>query len=215
VDAVDLPHAPLKRICLSPGRIGPPMAKNTRTAILDAAEELIQIRGANGISYASISGRVKIRKASIHHHFPTKEVLVEEIVRRYSERFFKAVDTISASKASAPKKLRRYADLFDATLRAAPGKRVCLCGMLGAEFDSLSPRAAVLLREFYQQNEARLAAILAEGRRDGSLKFEGDPRTVGLTLFSMLEGAMFVARADGGTRQFKKLSKRALTLVGG
>jgi TetR/AcrR family transcriptional repressor of nem operon len=191
------------------------MAKGTRTRILDAAEELIQIRGANGISYASIAGRVKIRKASIHHHFPTKEVLVEEIVRRYSQRFFKRVDVIAASKLSAPQKLRKYANLFDATLRAPPGKRVCLCGMLGAEFDSLSPRAAVLLRQFYQENEARLAAMLLEGRRDGSLKFSGDPRTVGLALFSMLEGAMFVARADGGPRQFKKLSKRALSLVRG
>ena len=191
------------------------MPPDTRTAILDAAEELVQVNGANAISFASISERVKIRKASIHHHFPTKEALIEELVRRYSARFLARVDIIIGSKTTAARKLRAYANLFDATLTAPPGKRVCLCGMLGAEFESLSPAAARLLRDFYRENEARLGGLLAQGRREGSLKFTGDPGTVGLTLFAMLEGAMFVARADGGPRQFRQLSDRALRLVGG
>src|SRR5689334_9607965 len=48
-----------------------PMArKDTKTAIMDAAQELIQRGGANAMSYQDISEAVGIRKASIHHHFP-------------------------------------------------------------------------------------------------------------------------------------------------
>jgi len=177
------------------------------------AEELVQTHGANGISFATISERVGIRKASIHHHFATKDDLVEELVRRYSGDFLAEVDSILASRRSATAKLQAYMRLFDATLEASPGKRVCLCGMLGAEYASLSPKAAFLLTAFYRENEERLALILEAGRRERSLAFAGNARTVGMSLFSFLEGAMLVARADGGPRQFKELSDGVVRLL--
>ncbi|HKZ60173.1 MAG TPA: TetR/AcrR family transcriptional regulator [Candidatus Thermoplasmatota archaeon] len=185
----------------------------TRTAILNVAEELVQTHGANGISFATISERVGIRKASIHHHFATKDDLVEELVRRYSGDFLGEVDSILASRRSATAKLQAYMRLFDATLEASPGKRVCLCGMLGAEYASLSPKAASLLKAFYRENEERLALILEAGRRERSLAFAGNARTVGMSLFSFLEGAMLVARADGGPRQFKELTDGVVRLL--
>jgi TetR/AcrR family transcriptional repressor of nem operon len=185
----------------------------TRTSILNVAEELVQTHGANGISYATISERVGIRKASIHHHFPTKNDLIEELVRRYSGDFLSHVDAIVVSRRAPAAKLQAYVRLFDATLEASPGKRVCLCGMLGAEYAALSPKTAALLKAFYRKNEERLAAILEEGRRDRSLAFTGQARTLGLSLFSFLEGAMLVARADGGPRQFKELTDGVLRLL--
>lgn len=185
----------------------------TRKAILDAAELLIQTRGANAISYATISELVGIRKASIHHHFATKDLLVEQLVERYSADFLRAVDAIIAEDTRAPAKLKAYIRLFDKTLRAVPGERVCLCGMLGAELDSLSPKAASDLQRFYRNNEERLAAILEAGRKEGTLKFDGDPRVLGMSIFAFLEGALIVARADRGARQFGQLSSRVLRLV--
>ena len=60
---------------------------DTKTAILDAAQDLIQRVGANAMSYQHISEAVGIRKASIHHHFPSKETLLEELIGRYSRQF--------------------------------------------------------------------------------------------------------------------------------
>jgi TetR/AcrR family transcriptional repressor of nem operon len=55
---------------------------DTKTSILDAAQALIQRGGANAMSYQHISDAIGIRKASIHHHFPTKEVLLEAVIQR-------------------------------------------------------------------------------------------------------------------------------------
>ena len=46
--------------------------RDTRAALLDAAERLIRERGYAGVSYADLAGLVGVRKASIHHHFPGK-----------------------------------------------------------------------------------------------------------------------------------------------
>lgn len=188
---------------------------DTRTAILDAAQELIQTAGANGISYRHISDVVKIRKASIHYHFPTKEKLIEEVIRRYRVRFLGLVDGIMASTDPAPTKLRRYIGLFETTLRHGRGVKVCLCGMLGAELASLGSPAAAQLRRFYRENAERLARILDEGREAATLQFTGDVQTVGMLVFSLLEGGMMVARAHGGIKQFRRLGDQVPKLLGG
>jgi len=53
---------------------------HTRTRILDTAQDLVQRIGANAMSYQHISEAVGIRKASIHHHFPKKEDLLEALI---------------------------------------------------------------------------------------------------------------------------------------
>lgn len=161
----------------------------TRTAILDAAQELLQTRGANGISYQHISDVVKIRKASIHYHFPTKQKLIEAVLQRYCANFMKSVDAIIASTDPAAVKLRKYIGLFDQTLRNGACRKVCLCGMLGAELTSLGRPAAAQIRRFYNENTERLAKILEEGRKTGTLRFDGEVKTVGMLVFSLLEGA--------------------------
>lgn len=187
--------------------------KDTREAILDAAESIIQTYGANGISYQTISDIVQIRKASIHYHFPTKEKLIEDLVRRYSLRFLTLVDAFVDSPLSAPTKLERYIALFEQTLEDRSGMKVCLCGMLGAELASMGSPTVKILRNFYSENIDRLARILEEGRKAGSLKFSGDAEALGGLIFSLLEGAMIIARAADGVDQFRSIRKQLLKII--
>jgi TetR/AcrR family transcriptional repressor of nem operon len=187
--------------------------KDTKTAILDAAQSIIQTCGANGISYQHISDIVNIRKASIHYHFPTKDKLIEELVRRYSLNFLTLVDKFMDSPIPAATKLRKYVELFEKTLQDAPGMKVCLCGMLGAELVSLGSPTVLLLRDFYRENVNRLERILEEGRTTGSLSFSGDGKSLGVLVFSLLEGAMVIARTDGGVGQFRSVKNQLLRLL--
>jgi TetR/AcrR family transcriptional repressor of nem operon len=56
------------------------MQGETAERILDAANALLIDRGYSAFSYADIAETVKIRKASIHHHFPTKAGLVVAVL---------------------------------------------------------------------------------------------------------------------------------------
>src|ERR1041385_6785950 len=151
-------------------------AKDTKTAIMDAAQELIQRRGANAMSYQDISEAVGIRKASIHHHFPTKDDLIEAVIERYAEYAFGLMDGIFASKLDPAAKLRNYAGLFEATLSDGKRDKVCPFAMLGAELATLNSPAAARVRRFYEENDARLARVLEEGREQGQVRFKGDPK---------------------------------------
>ena len=186
---------------------------DTKTAILDAAQELIQTRGMNAMSYRDIAGIINIRTASIHCHFTAKEDMVEALIERYHKHFMALVDGILQSNVSATTKLNRFGDLFVDTLESGSNGKVCLCGMLGAELATLGSPMVKNLRSFYRQNAKRLAEIIDEGRTNKEFNSKGDSLVLANVMFSLLEGAMLVVRADGGVTQFKQIWKTFLQLV--
>lgn len=186
---------------------------DTKTSIMDAAQELIQRGGANAMSYQHISDAIGIRKASIHHHFPTKGQLIEAVIQRYAAYFLRIVDGIVESKLDPAAKLRKYAGLFEATLCEGQQDKACLCGMLGAELSTLGNPAATGVRRFYRDNEARLAKILEEGLKNGAFRFKGDTKLVAAMIFSLLEGGALVVRAEGGHKRLHTMVEQTITLL--
>ena len=188
---------------------------DTRTQILDTAQDLIQRVGVNAMSYQDISEAVGIRKASIHYHFPTKDDLVAALLDRYNDYFLRLVDGIIAQSDSAEVKLRRYCSLFEATLSSGNGDKACLYGMVGAELATLKHPLVERVTLFYRDNEARLDKILSLGKESGEFSFVGDIEAMATLIFSLLEGGFLVARADGGAAQYRAIVEQLMQLVKG
>ncbi|BAY07563.1 TetR/AcrR family transcriptional regulator [Calothrix sp. NIES-2098] len=188
---------------------------DTKTLILDVAQDLIQRVGVNGMSYQDISESVGIRKASVHTHFPKKDDLLAALLDRYSDRFLRILDGIIASSDPPEVKLRQYCGLFEATLSSGSQDKACLYGMLGAELATLNHPCVERVRSFYQANEAKLAILLNSGRQDGSFRFSGDIQAMASLIFAMLEGGLLVARVHGGATQFQQVVEQLIQLVKG
>ncbi|HET7365876.1 MAG TPA: TetR/AcrR family transcriptional regulator [Burkholderiales bacterium] len=173
--------------------------------ILDLAEHLVQTRGYNGFSYADIAASLGVTKASLHYHFPAKAALGRELIGRYERNFLTALAAIDARAKSPREKLRRYAGIYADVL--AQG-RMCLCGMLAAEYTTLPKAMQQELKHYFAENERWLAAVLEEGRRSGGLAFAGSARDAASLLVSSLEGAMLLARSHGNVKRFRALAER-------
>src|SRR5690242_8092593 len=186
---------------------------DTKTRILDTAQALVQSVGANAMSYQDISVAVGVRKASIHHHFATKEDLLCALVERYSAYFFGVVDRILASKKNGLGKLREYIALFEATLREGQHDKACPMAMLGAEVRSIGPATAERVRSFYLRNDQCLSAILEGGRRDGSLGFSGSGQNMAGLVFALVEGAMLTARGRQDCEHFRSIADQLLRML--
>jgi TetR/AcrR family transcriptional repressor of nem operon len=184
----------------------------TADRILDVAERLTQTRGYNGFSYADVSSALRIEKASIHYHFPTKAELGVRMVARYRERFGGVLARIDREASGPRERLRRYAEVWIGVLR--DGGRLCLCGMLAAEVETLPRRVREELKGFFDANEAWLSATLAAGRKARALRFDGSPLAEARALLSGLEGAMLVARSYGEPSRFQAVAARLLKRVG-
>jgi TetR/AcrR family transcriptional repressor of nem operon len=171
----------------------------TAERILDVAEKLVQARGYNAFSYADIARAVELRKASLHHHYPTKADLGLALLARYRKEFLAALEAIERSRPGAVGRLERYARLYRSVLER---DRMCMCGMLASDIATLPRPMRESVAGFFAENEAWLARVLREGRRRGEVRLSGSASATARLVVSSLEGALLVARGGTGLAAF-------------
>jgi len=184
---------------------------DTSGRILDIAERLLQTRGYNAFSYADIARSLHITKASLHYHFPTKGELGKRLIERYQQSFLRALAEIDGLSKDAPEKLRRYIGLYTEVLR---NDRMCLCGMLAAEYATLPKPMKSELKHFFDENERWLIAVLEDGRISKRLRFSGAAREMAQLLVGSLEGAMMLARSYSDVARYEAVAERLLAGLG-
>jgi TetR/AcrR family transcriptional regulator, transcriptional repressor for nem operon len=181
---------------------------DTAARILDIAERLVQSRGFNAFSYADIAAELNVTKASLHYHYPGKAELGEALIGRYAARFSEALTAIDADGGDAPSRLAAYAAIYGDVLR---DRRMCLCGMLAADYETLpEPMQAAVIR-FFDENVAWLAGVVEEGTREGTLRPSGSAQDAAQALLGGLEGALLVARPYGDVTRFEGAAAGLLT----
>lgn len=174
-------------------------AAGTATQILDVAERLVQERGFNGFSYGDVSNELGMTRAALHYHFASKAELGDALIERYARRFLEALARVDGDGHDAPDTLRAYAQLYGDVFR---DDRMCLCGMLAADYATLPDPMRESVVRFFDENEVWLARVLEDGRSAGTIRFDGSARAVARTLIGGLEGAMLVSRPYRDVERF-------------
>ena len=187
--------------------------KDTREQLLDAAQELIQRRGVNAMSFQDLSDAVGIRKASVHHHFSSKAEMVSALMQRYLTVFAGVVRGILESRVNGKSKLRRYCNVFVETLKAGEQDKGCLCGMLMAEMLSLDKDAMDLIHQFLKDNLDCVESIITEGIQDGSLSRQSSIKGAAQLVLATMEGGLLVARCGGGPKQLADIAGRLVACL--
>lgn len=169
--------------------------------ILTSAQKLVQQRGFNGFSYADIANEVGIRKASVHHYFPSKTDLGVTLVAVYTEQLNAELVRISGSPLSAPEKLLAYIALYRYSLEA---DRMCLGGMLASEALTLDAAMLPSIKRFFARNTEWLAEVLAEGKAQQLFHFTGAAVDQARMLLAALQGALLIARSASDREAFEQ-----------
>lgn len=182
--------------------------KETAQQILDVAQDLVRCRGYSAFSYADISEQVGIRKASIHYHFPSKEALVKELVKRYHTVFQQKLKGIERSEADPRKQLQSFVGLYRTGLSDC---QMCLCGMLSAEIEVLSDAVQQEIRTFLSATQNWLTSVLIAGEAAGCLQPRLSPEKESSLLLATLQGAQLMARtAENSEAMFDSIAQPLL-----
>lgn len=113
--------APPKAAARSPGSVAAPKRRKLRKEeILAEATRLFAERGYEGASMGDLAERVGLRKASLFHHFPSKEALYAAVLTQLVEKVQRAVMTAVTSEGSFAARLDAISDGLTATLGAQP-----------------------------------------------------------------------------------------------
>ncbi len=186
--------------------------KDTKTEILDLAENLLLDRGFNGFSYANISSALKIKNAAIHYYFPAKADLGIAIIQRARERFARWTRDQRMIVKPPPEKLEAFFRSYLRFLEA--GQQVCLGGALETDFKTLPAEMQVETRKFASEILVWMEGVLEEGREEHIFSFPGEARDQGILILSSLQGALQMTRAVGSSclhlamAQIRRLTSR-------
>ncbi|RUM24568.1 TetR/AcrR family transcriptional regulator [Rhizobium vallis] len=169
---------------------------STSDKILDIAQSLIVAGGYNGFSYADISAAIGIRKASIHHHFPTKAELVSMLVDRYRKQAEAGLQSLREQAASPADQLQFYINYWQSCVENA-SQPFCVCAMLASEMQMLPEEVASRVRAHFQNLAGWLTAVLQAGVEQELFRLDRRPEEQAQMLMASVHGAMLSARAFG------------------
>ncbi|MBB6408765.1 TetR/AcrR family transcriptional regulator [Mesorhizobium sangaii] len=173
----------------------------TSDQILSSAHNFIVSGGYNGFSYADIAEVVGIRKASIHHHFPSKVDLVRTLVARHRERTEASMADLESKFPDPLALLQTYAGYWAKCIEDA-SIPFCVCALLASELPALPPEVAVEVRAYFRFLSSWLTKVMERGAEQGVLKFAGSAELEAETFMATVHGAMLSARAYGSPAIF-------------
>lgn len=181
------------------------MQPDTKTTLLDIAENAARSRGFDGFSYADLAEAAGIRKASIHYHFATKAVLSAALMDRYHATVKRVCADIDATGRCAAEKLAALIAFYRAALGG--GETLCLCVALTISRDSLANDVKDKIVKFRSMMTAWMTTVFELGRQDGTIPTVEAPQLEAHATLAMLEGAHLAAHAKRDIAAFDKATR--------
>ena len=173
------------------------------------AQSLLATRGYNGFSYADISEAVRISKASIHHHFPSKAELVQTVLRRYRAQGRAGLAALEKQVTDPLARLHAYTGYWGACIRDG-SSAFCICAMLGSELSAVPELVADEVRGHFLDLAAWLTSLLEQGAAKGIFKLRAAPESEAMALMATVHGGMLAARVYGDAEVFATIVQQCV-----
>lgn len=172
---------------------------DTRSAILDVAQDLIQRQSISGVSFQALAKQVGIKKGSMYYHFESKDQLAIAVLERASLE-------LEASFAQGLNKspLQRLQYFFKIYRRnIGVGHKLCPGGAFVGEWDTLSAPVQSAVTHLINLQTAGIAHIIESGLSRNEFNGHGQsPEQLALWVISNIQGALITGRVAGRTESF-------------
>jgi TetR/AcrR family transcriptional regulator, cholesterol catabolism regulator len=146
-----------------------------REQILAIAADLFAERGFAATTVREIADAAGILSGSLYHHFDSKEAMVEELLRDFSEDIMGAYRTEIASGADPVTVLRNLVRLAFEAICA----RWATVSVMVNEYNLLVsyPRFA-FVQEVSEETEDLWVSVIERGMASGAFRADVEPRTI-------------------------------------
>jgi TetR/AcrR family transcriptional repressor of nem operon len=158
------------------------------------------MHGYNALSFRDLAKEVGVKSSSVHYHFPTKADLASALASRYTAEAVAYMDDLIRTCQDHDALIAGYTAAFRRAL--ADQNRMCLCGIMAAEFHELPEAVRAEVNRFTAANTRWLEQILAN-RHPTVARDALHARA--LAIFAAIEGAQLVARSRGDVATFDQI----------
>ena len=166
---------------------------DTKTAIIDLAEDLIRTKGYSGFSYRDISESLNIKNAAIHYHFPSKANLGRAVISRSRESFNRTTNNLTKLNDTR-KKVEGFIKIYNQSHKQG---LVCFMGALGPVYDNLPGEMQEELTKASQDIRNWLTETLETGRTQKELEFVGSAAGKADAIITSLLASLILNKVTG------------------
>ncbi|MCL2893011.1 TetR/AcrR family transcriptional regulator [Brenneria tiliae] len=172
-------------------------AELTRQHILDTGRKLVLRKGFIGVGLKEILDACNVPKGSFYHYFPSKEQFGCELLQQYVSDYQQRLELLLAPDAgSGRERLMRYWTAWIDDPLLGGWAEQCLVVKLAAEIADLSEDMRLILCDGVTQLVARIAAAVADGQRDGSLRSAQAAQATAQMLYQLWLGSALLSKLN-------------------
>ena len=178
---------------------------DTRTSILDLAQDFIQTRSMTGFSFQDLAKGVGVKKGSLYYHFESKEELVIALLERAQDKLIDSFRQVE--NASAFVRLETYLNIYGTYFGAS--KKMCPGGSFASIWGTVSEPLKKVIQQLGETHINEITRIVESGRGSGEFKqTDSSPREVAIWIVSTVQGAMLTSRMMESDSSFKITMKQ-------
>ena len=179
---------------------------DTRTAILDVAQDMVQRQSISGVSFQELANRIGIKKGSLYYHFESKDDLAVALLERATSEM---KESFVRGKAKSPlEQLNYFLDIY--LHHIIPTEKLCPGGAFAGEWGKLSSPVKKQANRLVDAQVKGVSEILTEGIQSGV--FSDHAKTVeelAQWVIACVQGALVTSRVS----QNRDIFKRTLTIT--
>jgi len=183
---------------------------NRKDQILEVATELVQTRGYSAFSYQDLSDRLGIAKASIHHHFPSKEDLGKAVAEKYDADVRAALAEAKRKSDDPWIQLEGYLQFVLGIMKTKD--RICAAGSVQSEINVVPKAMGKSMCRLVQHVVGWISEVIETGRDRNVMDFPGTADNQAAMIFSAAQGAMQYGRASGEKKAYQVMQQIKKTL---
>jgi len=136
---------------------------DTRSAILDVAQDMVQRQSISGVSFQELANRIGIKKGSLYYHFESKDDLAVALLERATSEM---KESFEKGKAKSPlERLNYFLNIY--LYHIIPTEKLCPGGAFAGEWGKLSNPVKAQVNRLIDTQAKGVSEILTEGIQSG------------------------------------------------
>jgi len=136
---------------------------DTRSAILDVAQDMVQRQSISGVSFQELANRVGIKKGSLYYHFESKDDLAVALLERATAEM---KESFARGMAKTPlERLNYFLNIYRHHI--IPTENLCPGGAFAGEWGKLSSPVKAQVNRLIDAQMKGVSDILTEGIQEG------------------------------------------------
>lgn len=187
-----------------------------RTHILDTAQRIVGVKGFVSVGLNEILATAGVPKGSFYYYFASKEDFGKVLLDHYFAKDLAEIDTfLRATGQTGRQRLIAYWKFFRANQEHREPDGKCLAVKLGAEVSDMSEEMRLALKTGTSAIMARLARVIAEGKKDGSISINGRPAAAARTIYQLWMGASVMSKISHDRSPFDNVDAATERILSG